>query len=453
MAIEEMQRSFVIPVNEDQKKALLFAFYNTLLFSLLGLVLSCAFAVYQMLNMFLTPIMWASLIGTILFPMKRLISAELNNWLKNLDEMDRPLIVGLALLPLQSLMFWANYIYEIAFSFTGICIGIGYVSLKLLCHYDAFTILLNRFGFFCSLIDKLIGLFTLWQTFLVLFLYTVAFGACIYSFELENINKKLARVLSVPIWFLLVSHFSNLFGPLRVIIFSICCVLLAFISAGIIGADEEISEGIDETNKTEEINENLKVKEALAEEVNTAIQFEQFNKSLSSDNHLRIITCLCALLFIVNHDSLLFIFIIIPFALAVFVDLGNRLGLKEYFWQFLLIIQQQLSNKLDKFVHVVVAGPLRKFVHLLFTSDRMFISSLLSRVDLIASLAVMGALAVGSVLFLLFTLVQLHSEGLHLVKLGGNVLSSNPDWLRYTFMNYTTRDGKEHLDLDIYMEQ
>jgi len=47
-----------------------------------------------------------------------------------------------------------------------------------------------------------------------------------------------------------------------------------------------------------------------------------FLKSLSSDNHLRIITCLCALLFIVNHDSLLFIFIIIPFALAVFVDLG-----------------------------------------------------------------------------------------------------------------------------------
>uniref|UniRef100_A0A915M9D0 Transmembrane protein n=1 Tax=Meloidogyne javanica TaxID=6303 RepID=A0A915M9D0_MELJA len=395
MAIEEMQRSFVIP---------------------LGLVLACAFAVYQMLNMFLTPIMWASLIGTILFPMKRLISAELNNWLKNLDEMDRPLIIGLALLPLQSLMFWANYIYEIAFSFTGICIGIGY-------------------------------------TFLIIFLYTVAFGAWIYSFELENINKKLARVLSVPIWFLLVSHFSNLFGPLRVIIFSICFVLLAFISAGIIGADEEISEDIDETNKTEEINENLKAKEALAEEVNTAIQFEQFNKSLSSDNHLRIITCLCALLFIVNHDSLLFIFVIIPFALAVFVDLGNRLGLKEYFWLLLLIIQQQLSNKLDKFVHVVVAGPLRKFIHLLFTSDRMFISSLMSRVDLIASLAVMGALAVGSVLFLLFTLVQLHSEGLHLVKLGGNVLSSNPDWLRYTFMNYTTRDGKEHLDLDIYMEQ
>jgi len=58
------------------------------------------------------------------------------------------------------------------------------------------------------------------------------------------------------------------------------------------------------------------------------------------------------------------------FLLKIFFK-GNRLGLKEYFWQFLLIIQQQLSNKLDKFVHVVVAGPLRKFVHLLFTSDRM----------------------------------------------------------------------------------
>ncbi|KAL7075094.1 hypothetical protein ACQ4LE_005906 [Meloidogyne hapla] len=459
MVIEGMQRqqSFVnrLPVNEDQKKALLFAFYNTLLFSLLGLVLACAFAVYQMLNMFLTPIMWASLVGTILFPMKRLISAELNNWLKNLDELDRPLIVGLALFPLQSLMFWANYIYEIAFSFTGICIGIGYASLKLLCHYDAFTILLNRFGILYSFMDKLIELFTLWKTFAFLFLYTLAFGAWIYLMELENINKKLARVISVPIWFLLLAHIANLFGPLRVIIFSICCILLAFISAGIIDAGEEIGkdEHIEETKKAKEVDENLKAKEGMAEEVNTAIQFEQFNKSLSSDNHLRIITCLCALLFIVNHDSLLFIFVIIPFAMAVFVDLGNRLGLKEYFWQFLLIIKQQLAFKLNKFVHVVVAGPLRKFVHLLFTSDRMFISSLLSSVDLIASLAVMGALAVGSLLFLLFTLVQLHSEGLHLVRLGGNVLSSNPDWLRYTFMNYTTRDGKEQLDLDIYMEQ
>jgi len=53
---------------------------------------------------------------------------------------------------------------------------------------------------------------------------------------------------------------------------------LAFISAGIIGADEEIGEDIDETKKEKEINENLKAKEALAEEVNTAIQFEQFNK-------------------------------------------------------------------------------------------------------------------------------------------------------------------------------
>ncbi|KAF7638036.1 hypothetical protein Mgra_00002489 [Meloidogyne graminicola] len=444
---QEMQRqqSFVnrLPVNEDQKKALLFAFYNTLLFALLGLVLSCAFAVYQMLSMFLTPIMWASLVGTILFPMKRLISSELNNWLKNLDEIDRPLLVGLALLPVQSLMFWSNYIYEVAFSFTGVCIGLGYATLKFLCHYDAFTILLNRFGIFCSFIDKLIGIFTLGSTFAILFLYTLAFGAWIYLSELENINKKLARMLSIPIWFLLLAHISNLFGPLRIIVFSICCILLVCISAGIIDAGEDNKvEDEHELKKEKQVDENVKSKEALAEEVNTAIQFEQFNKSLSSDNHL------------LNHDFLLFIFVIVPFALALFIDLGlNRLGLKEYCWNFLLIIQQQLANRSSKFVHVVVAGPLRKFVHLLFTSDRMFISSLLSRVDLIASLAVMGALAFGSLLFLLFTLVQLHSEGLHLVRLGGNILSSNPDWLRYSFMNYTTIDGKEKLDLDIYMEQ
>jgi hypothetical protein len=39
----------------------------------------------------------------------------------------------------------------------------------------------------------------------------------------------------------------------------------------------------------------------------------------------------------------------------------------------------------------------------------------------------------------------------HLVKLGGNILSSNPDWFKYA-MNYTEGHLAEH-DLDNYMQQ
>jgi hypothetical protein len=76
---------------------------------------------------------------------------------------------------------------------------------------------------------------------------------------------------------------------------------------------------------------------------------------------------------------------------------------------------------------------------------------LLARVELISTVCVMSAIAVGSLFFLLFVTFQLHGETVHLVKLGGNVLSSNPDWLRYA-MNYTEGHLAEH-DLDNYIDQ
>lgn len=63
----------------------------------------------------------------------------------------------------------------------------------------------------------------------------------------------------------------------------------------------------------------------------------------------------------------------------------------------------------------------------------------------------MAALGIGSIFFLLFTVFQLHNETVHLVKLGGNVISSNPDWMKYA-LNYTEGQLKEH-DIDDYIKQ
>lgn len=60
-------------------------------------------------------------------------------------------------------------------------------------------------------------------------------------------------------------------------------------------------------------------------------------------------------------------------------------------------------------------------------------------------------LAFGSTFVFLFTIFQLHSETVHMVRLGSNVISSNPDWLCYA-LNYTEGHIGEH-DLDNYMEQ
>lgn len=77
-------------------------------------------------------------------------------------------------------------------------------------------------------------------------------------------------------------------------------------------------------------------------------------------------------------------------------------------------------------------------------------ASLSDKVELISSISVMAFLAIGSLFLTLFMAFQVHSETVHLIKLGGNVVSSNPDWLKFV-MNYTEGQIREH-DIDDYIE-
>lgn len=76
---------------------------------------------------------------------------------------------------------------------------------------------------------------------------------------------------------------------------------------------------------------------------------------------------------------------------------------------------------------------------------------LIEKVDLISSIFVMAALAFGSTILVIFAAFQIHAETVHLIKLGGNVVSTNPDWLKFA-MNYTEGQIREH-DIDDYIEQ
>ncbi|KAI3415976.1 hypothetical protein GPALN_005534 [Globodera pallida] len=480
-----------LPVNDQQKVALQFAFYNTLLFSLLGICLASIFAVYRMLYLFLMPILWALLVGTVLFPLKRMISDSLKSWLNRLDKENRPLLVGVAFLPVQSILQISFCVYEIMLSSTGFCIFFAYAALKILCDYGAFSSLFVWIGRIYGLADTFIGISTQNWVFVLIFLYSMGFGGWIYLHELGQINKKFARVLSLPIWLFLLAYLSAFFGFLRVFTFIFCCSLLVLISVGAIDANTETEDGdqieTEDGDQTEAgdgdqqhrvgkgfsafqkfsgglaffglcaVRPPIKISHGLSAadnetemEVDTAGE-TRLDQAFSSDVHLRIIVGLCVLLLVVRYNLLLFALIIIPLSIALVVQIGERIGLFAFISQQLMDFKKQIVQRASKFVHVIVVGPLRKFVRLLFTSDRMFVCGFRDRVDLLASLSVMCILAVGCLSALLFTVFHLHSETLHLAKLGSNVLSSNPDWLR-DVLNYTGDHLKEK-DIDSYMEQ
>lgn len=100
-----------------------------------------------------------------------------------------------------------------------------------------------------------------------------------------------------------------------------------------------------------------------------------------------------------------------------------------------------------------MAGPLRQFVKVLFTSDKYIVESLHDRMDVLSSVIVMALLAFSALFSLVFVGFQLHGETVHLVRLTSNVISSRPDWVAVA-MNYTEDQLEENnIDIDDYVQQ
>ncbi|KAI1701542.1 transmembrane protein [Ditylenchus destructor] len=445
-------------LDQDQKRALLFAFYNAVFIALLGLCLTGLFAAYQILFMFIRPMLWAALVGTMLFPFKRRLRDNLKGWLTQLDNEDRPLVVGVVLLPIQWIRTTSEAIYESLFSMTGAFCVVAYV----LTFDDVFLRIFIWIDLLHHVTDVAIGFLTQKWVFATCTLYFLGFGAWICLSDKEKLHKKFARALSLPIWIFVLAQASNFFGPFRVVVFIGLTVVLSLTSAGLLGSDISASDSEqpnsdDPDHKPpggisagilEQATHAANVKTSVTSDNGPILERSRIDKAITSDSHIQIMVALCLLLFIARHDVFL-LFVLIPLVLAGFFKIGEHLGVHEWLFNIGHLVWTSIHEHVNRFLNIVVAGSLRKFVVLLFTSDRMFVSSLVGKVDLISSICVMIGVALVSLLLILFSVVQIHSEVVHLIKLGGNVLSS--DVVRQT-MNYTQGQIQEQ-NIDEYIEQ
>ncbi|PIO66198.1 hypothetical protein TELCIR_12097 [Teladorsagia circumcincta] len=99
---------------QDQQTALRFAFFNALLFVLTGICFCCLFALYKMMYMFLSPMLWAVLVGTVLFPFKKKVTNVVQGYLTHLQETNTPLVVGVMATPVCALKSFSEKVYSTA---------------------------------------------------------------------------------------------------------------------------------------------------------------------------------------------------------------------------------------------------------------------------------------------------------------------------------------------------
>ncbi|KAI6200985.1 hypothetical protein M3Y96_00792800 [Aphelenchoides besseyi] len=455
----------------DDGEPIRFAFYNTLFFLLLAVCFAGIYAVYQMFNIFFMPILWATLIGTVIFPIKRTISFYLNGWLLRLDESNTPMMLGICLIPMNALTGISRLLYENLISAHGIYYILAYVALKVLSYNGTLVHLLGFAGKVYSFCDLLLAFITQNWFIPLVILYSSAYAAWIYVQDTKNLHdkKKFGRAL-----IFVLAYISSYCGIFRVIVFAVSTVVLTLISLGIIhSSDMPSSEEIKKNEeKKEEEAEELEKKEAVetmqkedtvkansnrlestVQELNTDKDvvntlITSSTRSSLGNNYIRAMFLLCLLLWTAKHDSVLIVVIsLILFAAGLsFID---RLDVPRKLYT---TYRESATNEyVNRIANVTVPGALRQFFYILFTSDKYLIIKLKKKVDLISSLSVMIIIFLGTASFLVFTVFSLHGETVHLAKLTSNVLSSNPEWLK-TAMNFTEEQLKEE-EIDNYAYQ
>lgn len=122
-----------IKQNVSQQSQLKAAIYNLVI---AAVVASCV-AACLVLGPFLKPLIWALLVGAVLFPFKYTLSSSLKCWFDRLEAEDTHLLVGVLLAPLEALEAFGEYLWTSFIKHMHLLIGgsIGLIFLRLFIAY------------------------------------------------------------------------------------------------------------------------------------------------------------------------------------------------------------------------------------------------------------------------------------------------------------------------------
>uniref|UniRef100_A0A8R1ECV7 Uncharacterized protein n=1 Tax=Caenorhabditis japonica TaxID=281687 RepID=A0A8R1ECV7_CAEJA len=230
----------------------------------LGVALCGVFALYNMMYMFLSSMLWAFLVGTVLFPFKKKVTDTVQSWLRGLQKSNQTLAKAVVTLPFTIFKNISETIYNTFFSTKGAIIIAAYIALKILSYERTFMYIISWMGRIYGYLDSFIVFFARPWVLPLIIVYFCCYAAWIYVQEPKQINKKLARTFSLPIWIYVISYASLYFGPLRACIFGLSAAVLALLSAGIIGSSHRHSEVKNEKNSTENDENSSENSEELA---------------------------------------------------------------------------------------------------------------------------------------------------------------------------------------------
>ena len=88
--------------DQEHEKALKAAFYNTTAILFVFFAGVVVISAYYVLEMFLRPLIWATLCGAFIFPFKKAFTKVVRDWLASLENDHVPLVIGFSVLPFKA---------------------------------------------------------------------------------------------------------------------------------------------------------------------------------------------------------------------------------------------------------------------------------------------------------------------------------------------------------------
>ncbi|XP_066300209.1 transmembrane protein 245-like isoform X1 [Branchiostoma lanceolatum] len=470
---------------QGHEKPLKQAFYNTAANLFILFAIGAAVAVYFVLEAFLRPLLWAVLCGTFLYPFKYQITNFVQGWLQSLSDSDTPLAVGVAILPLTAVNYSANLLGGLASRKWKLILGVafGMPAVYFVYYFGPLEKMLHAVQGSIHAVYHMLGYFSAVWVWTTVIAYLVA-----VVFWWKPGTSTALKVLSIPVWAVLLLHLATVAGPFRVPLFVavVTIMVVGFVAELRAGGTADILAKIDlvlpasrsQVHPSSTYNQGNLVSTTMfdqsdgegspqkqpppAENIRPSsfpdTPKRQSKSSLESTLARKkskqmpfsnkCILWLVYAIVVVRLWMHLWILELLPIPLSVLLikKLAVQVSMWEVFQTKLQHHKQTAKEWLSARQEALAPRPIRGLWKLFLQGDKKISYMLEKSLNALTSTFVILLLLVGTTLLTILLAIQVHQESVHLVNVTSNVLNEtlHPDineWLSDSGGIQTTMDS------------
>ncbi|ESO88151.1 hypothetical protein LOTGIDRAFT_234712 [Lottia gigantea] len=439
-------------VPQGHEKALKQAVYTTASNFLILVAIAAVISVYFILEAFLRPLLWAVLCGTFLYPLKRSLTNCIVQWMKGLKNSGTPIAVGVTILPLTVLNNFSNKLGEfINTNFkTVLSVAIGLPLIYLVYHFGPLQKILSiatfMFWFLYDLLDYFSSLW-IWTIFIAYILVLIFF----WTPE----SHQTLSYLSIPVWVIFTLHIATIAGSLRV------PLLIAMIAVMITGFITEVrgeSNQTTEETESEDTQSEKKPEVYTKPEVDTEWTFKRLSATTKDSSELETTSlpslekpkpssltlkttkaepsgnslpnqCFIAVLWghilvrLWMHLWVILLFFVLPLVIMLFKKLGAAVSSEGMMGEKIEELKTKANDWFQSRKDVLVPRSVRGLIKLALKGDGKIISVLETGMDKMTSILLILALVIGTIMFTVVGVIQIHQESMLMVSMTSTLLN------------------------------